>query len=337
MSVSIFFYKQDGQFEVSNKISSLQDKKADFYWINVRIEDTAELPEIAKFFNLHELSIEDCMTPLHFPKIEDQGTYIFAIFRGLKSNLDIWEDLVKYEDISRGTEEETLTHKVALYYSKNFIISVETITVPWIEALIRQLKSNNSLSSPFSPPLFLFYKIIDILVDRFLRGLSEFDDTIDTLEDLAIEETDNFQISYILQIKRKLTYLRQISKDQELVIQKIEYTNDIIKDSAMKKYFRDIKDHAADISKTIDKQISDVLSIRDAYLALVNVKLGDIMRVLAVITTIAVPMNVIVGMYGMNFDNIPLLHSEIGFWIVSTIMIAICIVMIIFFRKKKWI
>ncbi len=337
MAVTIFFHKQDGQFEVSNKLSSLQEKTADYYWVNVKIEDTAELAEIAKFFKLHELSVEDCMTPLHFPKMEDHGAYLFAICRGLKSNLDIWEDLVKYEDISREAEEENLTHKVALYYSKKFLISVETITVPWIEALIRQIKGNDSLNTHFSPPLFLFHRIIDILIDRFLRGLSEFDDTIDTLEDLAIEETEDFQISYILQIKRKLTYLRQISKDQELVIQKIENTDDVIEDKAMKKYFRDIKDHATDISKTIDKQISDVLSIRDAYLALVNVRLGDIMRILAVITTIAVPMNVIVGLYGMNFDAIPLLHNRLGFWIISTIMITLCIVMLMFFKKKKWI
>lgn len=337
MAVTIFFFKQDGSFDVSNKLSSLNNNQADFYWVNVQIEDTAELPEVAKFFKLHELSVEDCMTPLHFPKIEDHGSYIFAIFRGLKSKLDIWEDLVKYEDITRETEEENLTHKLALYYSKNFLVSVETISVPWVDALIRQLKSQDKFQATFAPPLYLFYRLIDVLVDRFLRGLSEFNDTIDTLEDLAIEDTEEFQISYILQIKRKLTYLRQISKDQELVTQKIEYTDDITSDKAMKKYFRDIRDHAVDISKTIEKQISDVLSIRDAYLAMVNVRLGDIMRILAIITTIAVPLNVIVGLYGMNFDVIPLLHNKLGFWIISISMIFICVAMLVFFKKKRWL
>ena len=337
MAVTIFFYKQDGTFEVSNKLSSLSKKQSDFYWVNVQIEDTAELPEVAKFFKLHELSVEDCMTPLHFPKIEDHGAYIFAIFRGLKSKLDIWDDLVKYEDITRETEEENLTHKLAIYYSKNFIVSVQTIPVPWVEALIRQSKSQDKFTSQFTPPLYLFYRLVDVLIDRFLRGLSEFDETIDTLEDLAIEDTEEFQISYILQIKRKLTYLRQLSKDQELVTQKIEYTDDITSDKAMKKYFRDIRDHAADISKTIEKQVSDVLSIRDAYLAMVNVRLGDIMRILAIITTIAVPLNVIVGLYGMNFDVMPLLHNELGFWIVSISMVAICIAMLVFFKKKRWL
>ncbi|MGI6680503.1 MAG: magnesium transporter CorA family protein [Bdellovibrionota bacterium] len=337
MAVTIFFFKQDSTFEVSNKISSLSNMKADYYWVNVQIEDTAELPQIAKFFKLHELSVEDCMTPRHFPKIEDHGAYIFAIFRGLKSKLDIWEDLVKYEDITRETEEENLTHKLALYYSKSFLISVQTIQIPWLEALIRQIKSQDSITSQFTPPLYLFYRLVDVLVDRFSRGLSEFNEAIDTLEDLAIEETEDFKISYILQIKRKLTYLRQISKDQELVAQKIEYTTDITLDHSMKKYFRDIRDHTIDISKTIDKQISDVLSIRDAYLALVNVKLGDIMRILAIITTIAVPLNVIVGLYGMNFEVIPLLHNESGFWIVSVSMVIICVLMLLFFKKERWL
>lgn len=337
MAVTIFLFNQDSTIEVSNRLSILNEKKAKYYYVNVRIEDTAELSEVAKFFKLHELSVEDCMTPLHFPKIENHGAYIFAILRGLKSNLDIWDDLVKYEDISREAEEETLTHKLALYYSKDFIISVETINVPWVEALMRQLKSMHKYEGTFPPPVYLFHKLIDVLIDRFLRGLSSFNNTIDTLEDLAIEETDDFQISYILQIKRKLTYLRQISKDQELVVQKIENSDDMIQDKAMKKYFRDIRDHASDILNTIDKQISDVLSIRDAYLALVNVKLGDIMRILAIITTIAVPINVIAGFYGMNFDAIPFLHSELGFWLVVIVMALLCYLMLLFFKKKKWI
>jgi magnesium transporter len=79
------------------------------------------------------------------------------------------------------------------------------------------------------------------------------------------------------------------------------------------------------------------MSLRDAYLAVVNVRLGDIMRILAVITTIATPLNVLVGFYGMNFEFIPLLHNPGGFWIILVSMIMLSIIMVLYFRKKRWL
>ena len=126
-------------------------------------------------------------------------------------------------------------------------------------------------------------------------------------------------------------------RDQRVVISRLAHEATLIRERQLRRYFRDIEDHAIAISKTIDTQIDSLSGIRDVYFASVNVQLGDIMRVLAVITTIAVPLNLITGMYGMNFKIIPLMDEPLGFWSITGTMLVIAILMLLFFRKKKWI
>ncbi|RME59299.1 MAG: magnesium and cobalt transport protein CorA, partial [Candidatus Dadabacteria bacterium] len=102
-------------------------------------------------------------------------------------------------------------------------------------------------------------------------------------------------------------------------------------------YFRDIDDHVVTILNTLDKEIETLISIRDSYFAMANIRLGDTMRILTVITTIVAPLNIVTGIYGMNFTAMPMLHSPSGFWFIMALMVVLATLMLLYFRSKRWI
>ena len=165
----------------------------------------------------------------------------------------------------------------------------------------------------------------------------DFDRIIENLEDTALEAPNEFEISDVLAAKRSLGTLRQLMREQLLVITRLANERTLIKQQRLRRYFKDVEDHAAALIREIDQLIDTLTGVREAYFAMANVRLGDIMRVLTVFTTIGVPLNIIVGLYGMNFEAIPMLHSPYGFWMVVVAMVLLVVAMLLLFRRKMWI
>ncbi len=340
MSLSIIKFEQDEPCEFYNSLDELGDlSPGEQVWVDIETDNIAELTTVASYFGFHELTVEDCLTPGHFPKIDDYGGYLFMILRGFKpwSEVEeIWESEDEEEIIDKEDVNHLFTRKIAIYLSQNFIVTHRRKEVAWLDAVVRQVQQ--------SPDRLLrdgtegiAHRVIDVLIDRFMRGMVFFDNIIDTFEDLALEDSDDFEVTDLFEVKRELSFLRQIARNQRSLVGRLSSDPTLIQDNQRRRYFKDIDDHAVAILRMLDKQIQAVLSIRDSYLALANVRLGDTMRILTVITTIAAPMNIVVGLYGMNFDAIPLLHSPAGFWVILFLMLLVAIAMLFFFRQKKWI
>lgn len=337
MSLNGFVFsegKLTSSFEDLAELPELTSEN-DFYWIDIESTDESILENVAKSFSLHELTVEDCLTAAHSPKIEVFSPYIFLIFRGLNPTLFSQEE-EKTEELEDLDEIERYTTGVSIYLSKNFVITHRMSEVAWLDAVTRQLKRLGDGELPKTPQEIV-HRVVDILVDRFARTLNQVDYQIDRYEEQAIEQPEEFELSDVLQLKRALGVIRQVMRDQQVIISRLSSDAQLIKERSQRRYFRDVEDHALAAIKTISNQIEGLVSIRDVYFAMANVRLGDIMRILAVITTLAVPLNLVVGFYGMNFDAIPLLHDPYGFWLIVIFMVIVSFFMLIFFRKQRWI
>lgn len=346
MSITAYIFGKDNTLRVEESLDFLTDhKENELLWIDIETKEEAELNKIAEHFSLHELTVEDCLTPGHAPKLEDFGHYLFFIFRALNPgselprveiNSDVINSLTETHTNEADNEEEELTRSISIYLSESFVISHRMYPMPWLDALLRQVKRR--------PDTFfeggtneLTHSILDVLIDRFLRGLSFFENQIDYLEDNVIKKPDDFDMQVVLELKRQLITIKHIMRDQKAVISRLAVDGNLIKDKQLRRYFRDIEENTNNAINTIDKQIDNLVGLRDVYFAMANVRLGDIMRILAIITTIAVPLNLVVGLYGMNFDAIPLLHNQYGFWVVMILMLCVAGIMLLFFRKKRWL
>lgn len=346
MSLTLFVYSPSGEVtrhESLDRLDTLVDDE--LVWLDIETDDEELLSSIADRFALHELTIEDCLTPGHFPKLDDYGRYLFLVFRCARSYGEL-EDLWEEEDeegrsgVKRISEKDPdhddITRKICLYVSKSFVITFRRREVGWLDALVRQV-SQYPEENLTRGPIALGHRVIDVLVDRFTRSIGFFEQVIEDMEDTAIGSPDHFDISDVLDLKRELTRLMQMVRAQRAVISKLASSPLPLIDKRQQRYFKDIDDHAVDIVNILEKQIDALLSLRDAFLAQSNVRLGDIMRILAIITTIAAPLNLVVGIYGMNFDVMPFLHSPHGFWLVISFIVLSTVLMLVYFRTQKWL
>ncbi len=336
MTITIYSISPQGELKIFNSLDDLIDLREEerSLWVDLETEDPALLNRLAQIFNLHELTIEDCLTTTHYPKLDDYGQYLFMIFRSLHVHGDSAAD--QDEDHDGIIEEEEITRAVSIFLAKDFIITHRTREIPWLDAAGRQLQQLEEHLIPKGTDQ-IAYRVIDVLVDRFSRGLNHYEDFIETFERHVITESASFDIAQLHELKRGLTNLRHIMRDQKVVVSRLAQDTNLIRERQLRRYFKDIDDHAFAIISNLDKLIEALSGIRDMYLAMVNVRLGYIMRVLAVITTVAAPLNLVVGIYGMNFDVLPLSHDHYGFWLIMAAMSALTIFMLILFRRNRWI
>lgn len=351
MAINVYTYEETGrggprEVVVHSGLEALEYASSHSgAWIDVETEDSAELNLVAKHFGLHELSVEDCLTPGHFPKLEDYGRYLFIVLRSLLpfsalnklapslDNSDV--DLAHLQN-DETEEDDRFTRKIALFLGPDFLITFRRKEVLWLDAVTRQA-SKHPESLLAGGPVVLAHRVIDALVDRLLRGLDFFDDLIDSLEDRSIEHSEDFELGQILDVKRGLASLRQMARDQRAVIVRLAVDESVIRDPQQRRYFKDIDDHSIEVVTRIEKQLDRLGNIRDVYFALANVRLGDTMRILAVITTVAAPLNIVVGLFGMNFEAIPLLHNPYGFWLIGISMVVLTFMTLLYFRRKRWL
>lgn len=342
MGASLLAYDKEGglqSFDNLSELSRLDPGKT--VWVDIESDAPEELTAIASQLGLHELTVEDCLTPGHFPKLEDYGSYTFIILRAIRPSYEveeIWEKEISEMPPQQEQEDddEKFTRKIAIYISERFIITYRRRTVPWLDAIVRQVQQHPDTSIALGTDV-LAHRVIDVLVDRFTRGLGFFERLVDRMEYLTIQAPDAFDISAALDLKGELVWLRHIMRDQRAVIAKLAHDQTLPIKKQQRRYFKDIDDHALNLLNGIEKLIDNALGIRDTYLAYSNVRLGDTMRILAVITTLAAPLNLIVGLYGMNFDAMPFLHSPNGFWMMVGLIVSITILMLVYFRQKRWI
>jgi len=169
--------------------------------------------------------------------------------------------------------------------------------------------------------------------------LDDFDDRIDKLEDdiFTLRRPNNMILSEIMDLKRSVLRLRRISGKQMDILHRMSRGEFALITEDMRPFYRDVYDHlvrVVDLAESYRDLISGSL---EAYLSVVSNRLNEIMKVLTIFSAIMLPLTFIAGVYGMNFENMPELHSRYGYYAVWVIMLVVAVAMLLFFRARGWI
>ena len=186
---------------------------------------------------------------------------------------------------------------------------------------------------------FLLHQILDQIVDFYSPVLDDFDDRIDRLEEdiFALKQPNNEILTEIMDLKRSVLRLRRISGKQMDILHRMSRGEFTLIPDEMRPFYRDVYDHlirVVDLSESYRDLISGSL---EAYLSVVSNRLNEIMKVLTIFSAIMLPLTFIAGVYGMNFDNMPELHSSYGYFAVIAIMLVVAMGMLLFFKRRGWI
>lgn len=292
-------------------------------WLDVRnLHETELIAKIGAEFHIHPLALEDVLNTQQRPKLEEFENGLFFIVPHLK--LD-------------PVTLEFSPEQIAFFTGKNFTVSFQEDPDDTFDPVRKRIHDGIGRIRKKGAD-YLMYSLIDTIVDGYYSVL-------DTLENevLAIEDT-LYRNGAHLPAKAKIFKLKRLVNDfkhrvlplREAVTRFYRAESELI-DQSNRLYFRDLVDHVAQILDTLDNQRDLLANMEAYYQAEAANRLNNVMRLLTVISTIFIPLSFIAGVYGMNFDNMPELHTTYGYFILLGIMFCLMITMLVWFRVKKWI
>ncbi len=284
-----------------------------FYWIDA---DVSDMEVLVPLFQLHELAVEDMLhEEEQRPKIEIYDNHYFIVINS-----------IRYDD------EEIFLRVLNIFLGGHYIITLtrqKINEIRTIKPVLWEEKVNTS-------DRFL-YHLVDLVVDNYFLVSDRIDVRIEKLEEDILVHTKKSHLSEIIGLRSEILWLRKVlipQKDLVMILNKRELK--LINDQ-LQKYFGDIYENAVKIVETFETFRDLMGNLREAYQSSLANRANEIMRVFTALTTIFMPLTFITGIYGMNFDHIPLLHETYGNYIVIGSMVLVGLSMFFLFRKKGWL
>ncbi|MBL3656170.1 magnesium/cobalt transporter CorA [Fulvivirga sediminis] len=300
-------------------------------WLNIDGLHNIDLIEsVGGHFNLHPLLLEDILNPDQRPKTDDYENHLFFTLKTLHSIQEEENDegsVVNYEQIS-------------FVLGKHYLLSFQEKEGDLFDGLRERLRQDNHSSATRARKKgadYLFYRLIDTVVDSYYIVLEQVGEKIEELEDEVYLEPSNDTLKQIQRLKKELIFLRKsVYPLRESLSKVIKGEYPLIAPDTIT-FFSDVYDHTIHVIETIETYRDLTASLMDMYMTSISNKMNEVMKVLTIIATIFIPLTFIAGIYGMNFDNMPELHLKYGYFYTWGLMIAIFIAMIIYFKRKDWI
>ncbi|HTA32176.1 MAG TPA: magnesium/cobalt transporter CorA [Solirubrobacteraceae bacterium] len=293
----------------------------EFFWLDVTAPTGEDVDMLRELFGFHPLALEDV---LHFgqrPKLDDFHDYVFMVFYGAR------------EDAS---DETQLLREVQMFISGKYLVSLHRDPLPALENQRARLDGLVLHSEQF-----LLYRVFDALTDSFFPVLARMDDEIDELEVAVLAGPTDEQLQRLFAMKRTLVAMRKVVTPQrDLFARSIDQIADLpglVLDE--RDYFRDVYDHLIRISDLIDSYRDLLGSTTDLYLSTVSNRQNEVMKQLAIVGTIFLPLSFITGFFGMNFGWLVSkgIASTWTFFVLGLgSLLATCVLLVRFFQRKGW-
>ena len=293
----------------------------DKLWVDIQdpVQEDIE-PLLEERFGFHELAAEDSLSPSKLPKYDKFSTHDFFIFRTVDVNVS-----------SHASE----TYKIAAFLGRNFLFTIHRSTVPPIDNVCNRLPGDRRLLE--SGPDFLLYSIVDEMVDAYFPLLEQIEEAVDDLQDRIFANAEEEHLDELLHLKRDVNVLRRQSMPQRELLNQLSRGAAQFVQQEHLIYFRDAYDHMYRISETIDIDREQMTGTMDAYLSVVANRLNEIMKVLTIFSAVMLPLTLIAGIYGMNFEHMPELKWVQGYPFALLLMIGTAVMMLVWFARKGWI
>jgi len=285
-------------------------------WHEIRDPQDAELDRLAERYRLHPLHVEDCRHGNQSAKVEESRGYLFVVLKTVHL-----------------TEDGSLqVGDLDIFLGRDFLITVEEAHCPPVRKMLEQVRGAAAGQRADQ----LFYRITDGVVDSYLPVLDHFSEVIDDLEDQVLDRPVPDTLARIFETKRSLIELRRVLVNTRDVAGHMQRTESDLIHREMWPFLRDVYDHVSRNLDLVEMQRDLLTGSLDIYLSSVANRTNQVMKVLTVLGTIALPALVISGIYGMNLKGLPWANSAYGTAIVSGMMLATTVVLLGILRLMRW-
>lgn len=295
--------------------------KSTITWIQVSgVSNPKTIESLGNEFQLHPLILEDIISCGQRSKIDTYQEHLFIVMQ-----------LLSYSESNKLQEAQ-----VSIVLGKNLVISFAEKHDDIFRPIKERIHKSNTRIRKMGAD-YLVYAILDIIVDNYFVLLEKIDYQLEELEEELIKEPGPQALLKIQQAKRNITLLRKSVWPTREVINQFQHVESPLVTHSIRVYIKDVYDHAIQAIDTIEGFRDIVSGMLDIYLSNINLKMNEVMKMLTIVATLFVPLTFIASIYGMNFDYMPELHYKWGYPIVLCSMLVIALVMLVHFRRKKWI
>lgn len=299
---------------------------AAFFWLDLDVHDPGPDDDVKALlidtFRFHPVAVEAA----------DQF--------GQRARIDDYDDFVHIVTFGMAGDGKSVA-EVHCFITEKFIISIHQGDCPAL-ATVRDRVGNHHSADVAPPQVGVFYLIMDSLIDSFFPVLSDFDDAIDDLESAILKDPTEDQLGTLFDMKRRILVIRKVVTPQRDMIASLNNGMVAIPGMTDKSsaYFRSLYDHLIRISDMVDGYRDLISGAMDTHLSMVSNRLNVVMKQLAVIATIFLPLGFLTGFFGQNFAW-PIAHLQVGFGYffflgIGSELVAIAI-LIALFRRRGWL
>jgi magnesium transporter len=291
-------------------------------WLNINgLHDVRTMETIGNAFGIHPLVLEDILNIDQRPKLEEFDDYIFVVLK--MAYLDERTNDLQMEQVS-----VIVTH--------DCVISFQEMEGDVFESIRERIRSYKGRTRRMGVD-YLAYVLIDAIVDGYFVVLDKLGERTETLEVELVANPDPETLQTIYKLKRDMIFLRRSVWPLREVIGSLERGTSPLVHENTKVYLKDVYDHTKQVIDTVESLRDMVTGMLDIYLSSVSNRMNEIMKVLTIIATIFIPLSFFAGIYGMNFRYMPELDSHIAYPLLLLGMTCVAVVMLVYFRIKRWL
>jgi magnesium transporter len=292
-------------------------------WVNIDgLHDISVMEKVGKHFNLHPLVLEDILNTEQRPKIEDFDDYIFIVLK-----------MLCYDE----NQNQINSEQISIILGSNFVLSFQERVGDIFDPLRERIRNSKGRVRKMGPD-YLAYCLLDAIVDNYFVVLEKLGEKIEGMEEELVTNPTPETLQTIHNLKREMIFLRKSVWPLREVVSRLERgESELIKDSTGI-YLRDVYDHTIQVIDTVETYRDMLSGMLDIYLSSISNRMNQVMKVLTIIATIFIPLTFVAGIYGMNFEFMPELKWHWVYpWAFWLVMLGVAGVMLVYFRRKKWL
>jgi len=324
--MDIFVYRNGSDtVEEHHDVGVIPDLLKDeslIFWVDFEGPTEKDDNVLLNVFKFHPLTIEDCRANRHHPKVEEFPDYLYFIVHAIRTD---------------SSPDRFNTIELDGFLGRNYVVTYHHEPFSSIDKVKQSIRVSPVTCQRGAT--FILHHVIDNIVDEYLPVMDDFDERINALEDdiFSHGRANNEILGEILGLKRSLLRVKRISSKQLEVLYRMSHGQFDLISGPVLPFFRDIFDHLVRVTDLAESYRDLISGSLEAYLSVVSNRLNEIMKVLTIFSAIMLPLTFIAGVYGMNFEYMPELHSRYGYFTVWAIMIVVAIGMLYYFKRKGWI
>jgi len=319
-----YYIDDSGRFERDlprERMSDVLHSGKGLLWVDICETTEEDGKLLAEVFQFHKLAIEDCVeTQIHPPKIDDYDDHVFIIVHGINH--------------ASGVSDVVETAELALFVGRNYVVTNHNFPLYSVDEVRHQVETN---ARPMRRgPDYLCYWLIDALVDNIMPTLDRMSEIAEAVEEEALTTSHPEALQAIQRLKRSVRRVHRTIMPQRELLNRISRGEFSIIREEYRVYFRDIYDHLVrieDLNLNIRESAEAAITI---YLSAAANRQNETMKVLSVVGAIFLPLTLLAGVYGMNFDHMPELHWRYSYFVIVGFMLSVIVGALILFWRRGW-